>query len=339
MVIIKVKLKKNLKISIIIPTMDRSGSLEKALISLEDQTYTNFEVVIVDGSTDNLTKIVADKYKKTMSITFLKQKTKGLVNVINEGVDQATGDVLIRTDDDIIADKEWLEEIINAFNMAESVGGVTGPTIIPDEIEDSRDLFYFQKKMKSGNFFWRLLGKFYFKYLLEDKAFAVGKFFRSGAFSVGSNYIEYLTFDKCIEVDHLEGCNLAVRNDLLKRIGGFDPIFSGVAEYNDADAAYKIRKLGYKILFNPKAKMLHLPSKDGAYKERINSYSRMINFLIFYFRHIKPNNLDKFLRFSSYLFFLNGYYTYRFFTTRNFGYLQSIPATFIGFFQNVFRRN
>lgn len=319
--------------------MDRSGSLGKVLSSLEDQTYTNFEVIIVDGSTNDLTKKVAGRYKKTMSVIFIKQKTKGLVNVINEGVGQSTGDVLIRTDDDIVAYKEWLQEIINAFNKSELVGGVTGPTIIPDEIKDSRDLFYFQEKMKTGNFFWRLLGKFYFKYLLEGKAFSIGKFFRSGAFSVGSNYIDYLTFDKCIEVDHLEGCNLAVRYDLLKRVGGFDSIFSGVAEYNDADAAYKIRKLGYKILFNPKAKILHLPSKGGAYKERINSYSRMINFIIFYFRHIRPNNLDKFIRFSLYLFFLNGYYTYRFFTTWNFGYLQSIPATFIGFFQNVFKRN
>ena len=319
--------------------MDRSGSLEKVLSSLENQTYTNFEVVIVDGSADELTEEVAGRHKKFISIIFIKQKTKGLVNVINEGVEQSTGDVLIRTDDDIIAEKEWLEEIINAFNKSELVGGVTGPTIVPEEIKDSRDLFYFQGKMSTGSFLWRLLGKFYFKYLLEGKAFSIGKFFRSGAFSVGSNYIDYLTFDKCIEVDHLEGCNLAVRNDLLKRIGGFDPIFSGVAEYNDADAAYKIKKLGYKILFNPKAKILHLPSKDGAYKERINSYSRMINFIIFYFRHIRPDNLDKFIRFSMYLLFLNGYYTYRFFTTWNFGYLQSIPATFIGFFQNVFKRN
>jgi GT2 family glycosyltransferase len=200
-------------------------------------------------------------------------------------------------------------------------------------------LFYFQEKMKTGNIFWHLLGKFYFGYLLEGKAFSIGKFFKSGAFSVGANYDNFLKFNKCIEVDHLEGCNLAVRHGLLKRIGGFDPIFTGVAEYNDADAAYKIRKLGYKILFNPKAKIFHLPSKTGAYKERVNSYSRMINFIIFYFRHIKPDNFDKFIRFSAYLFFLNGYYTYRFFTTWNFGYLQSVPATFIGFFQNAFKKN
>ena len=144
--------------------MNRSGSLEKVLSSLENQIYTNFEVVIVDGSADELTEKVAGRHKKSISIIFIKQKTKGLVNVINEGVEQSTGDVLIRTDDDIIANKEWLEEIINAFNKTELVGGVTGPTIIPKEIKDSRDLFYFQEKMKNGNLFWRLLGKFYFKY-------------------------------------------------------------------------------------------------------------------------------------------------------------------------------
>lgn len=337
MVVINTKINKNLKISIIIPTFNRPNNLKRVLDSLENQTYNNFEVVIIEGDSIDITKKVIDR--RELNIVCFRQKGEGLVNAVNEGWRSSTGDIIIRTDDDILSDREWLQGIIDGFNKSKLIGGVTGPTIVPDEIKDSRDLFYFQDKMRHSNIFWRLLGKVYYDYLFEGNPSAIGKFFRSGAFSVGSNFKDCLKLKGVIEVDHHEACNLAVRRDLLESIGGFDEIYTGVGDYNESDVSFKIRKLGYKILFNPKAKIFHLTSRDGVYKKRVNSYCRMLNFIIFYFRHIKPNNLDKFLRFSSYLFFLNGYYTYRFFTTWNFGYLQSIPATFIGFFQNVFKRN
>src|SRR5690606_32212615 len=102
----------------------------------------------------------------------------------------------------------------------------------------------------------------------------------------------------------LEACNWSVRKDLLEQIGGFDPTFSGIGEYNEPDASFKIQKLGFKLIFNPQVYLNHCPSQEGFYKDRPSSYPRMINYMMFYFRHIKPNTLDKALRFTTYVLFL-----------------------------------
>ena len=52
------------KISVLIPTKNRANSLDKALNSLLNQKYKNFEVVIVDGFSDDNTFEVVDLYKK-----------------------------------------------------------------------------------------------------------------------------------------------------------------------------------------------------------------------------------------------------------------------------------
>ncbi|MCP3682061.1 MAG: hypothetical protein GY861_05160 [bacterium] len=193
--------------------------------------------------------------------------------------------------------------------------------------------------MKRGNVLWRLIGKVYFNYFLEGQGSTVGKWFRSGAFSVGSNDEKCLALTNPIEVDYLEACNLAVRKELLKQIGGFDEVFAqGLSDFNEADVSFKIRRLGYRIMFNPQAVVYHLPVETFS-KGRPQAYGRMINFITFYFRHIKPNTFDKILRFGSYLLFLNGYYVYNFITTRQMNQLGSIPGTAVGLVNNTFRRH
>lgn len=324
------------KVSVIIPTKNRCESLKKCLDSLAKQDYKNFEVVIVDGDSIDGTKKLAEEYSNKLNITFTIQRG-GLVSQENKGWKIADGDIIIRTDDDVIASPTWLREIANTFNFSDKVGGVTGPTIIPEERREYRDLFYFQKKLRNGNVFWRLIGKIYFGYFLEGKPFAVSKWFRSGAFSLGANYPECLKLEEPVEVTHQEACNMATRKDLLEKVGGFDEAFKGIGEFNEPDISFKIRKLGYKIVFNPKAVVKHLPSKEGFFKERPNSYSRILNFINFYFRHIRPNTLDKFVRFFSYLLFLNGFWIYKFITTRQINQLGCISGTIVGLAKNLFR--
>jgi len=329
---------KDLKISVLIPTLNRCESLKNCLDSLIKQTYKNFEVVVVDGGSTDGTKELLNQYYNKLSIKFAVQKG-GLIPQENKGWKIATGDIIVRTDDDVIASPQWLQGIADTFNLSEKIGGVTGPTIIPEERKEYRDLFYFEKKLENGNIFWRLIGKIYFDYFLEGEPFAVSKWFRSGAFSLGSNYPECLKLKEPFEVTHQEACNMATRKDLLERIGGFDETFIGIGEFNEPDVSFKIKNLGYKIFFNPKAVVYHLPSKEGFFKDRPNSYGRVLNFINFYFRHIKPNTLDKFMRFSTYLIFLNAFWTYKFLTTMQINQLSCIPGTIVGLAKNMFNKN
>jgi len=324
-------------VSVIIPTKNRDKALEKCLNTFSLQSFKNFEVIIVDGGSRDQTRRVIDEYSRKLAIKFITQTKKGLVNAINEGLLASSGDIVIRTDDDIVASPSWIQELVSSFDLAGEVGGVTGPTLIPENLQQTRDLLYFQNKFKNGNAFWHFIGAIYFNYFLEGQALVIGKFFRSGAFSLGSTYDDCLKLKRAIEVDHHEACNMAIRSDVLKKIGGFDATFVGIGDYNEADVSFKIRKLGYRIMFNPKAIVHHLPSTEGIFKDRPNSYDRMLNFINFYFRHIKPDTSGKFVRFFSYLLFLNGFWIYKFCTTRQAGQLGCLKGTIVGLAQNILR--
>lgn len=329
-------MKEKIKVSVIIPTKNRSREILKVLKSLKKQTYKNIEVIIVEGGEIIKTRKSINKIKGIKKKLIL-QKTKGLVNAVNEGFKKSTGDIIIRTDDDIVASREWIYEIVKVFKTSDKIGGVTGPTIIPKRILKERDLFLYQSKLKKGNIFWKIIGKLYFNYFMEKKAYEVGLFFKSGAFSVGSNFEECLKFKKMVEVDHHEACNMAIRRNVLYRIGCFDASYKDVGEYHEAAASFNIRALGYKIIFNPKAVIYHLPSQSGVFLERVSTYSRMENFIKFYLKHIKMDSFSKSIRFCTYLLFINSYYLYKFIITGKIGYIESIPSTIVSFISYLFK--
>jgi len=315
------------KVSVIIPTLGRLESLEVCLDSLVAQTFRDFEVIIVDGGKNQAVSQLPQRYP-TLNPQVVRQSRPFLIGAIMEGCALSRGEIFVRTDDDIKASAQWLAEVVKTFDSDPKIGGVTGPTTIPDEFWESRDLTVFNRKMSSGkNPFWWLIGKFYHGYVMEGQPFAVGRFFRSGAFSLGSNYPDCLKMAKEATVDYLESCNWCCRKTLIDEIGGFDPVFEGAAEYFEADAVHKIKDLGYRMVFNPRAAVSHRPSKVGAFSARSGSYSRMANFLTFYFRHLRPQDFDHWLRFLSYLAFQNIYYTYIFLRTAHWPLLGCYRAT------------
>jgi O-antigen biosynthesis protein len=327
---------KNPRLSIVIPTKNRRDSLEKVLNGLVKQTFKDFEIIISDANSDDGTKKMLDIFGKKLTIR-LADGNGGLVLAMNNACKEARGEFITRTDDDVLVDKDWLKNIISTFDSDKKIGGVTGPTIIPADHIKNRDIFSSQEQFKHGNLIWKMLGKIYYDFFMEGESLRVSHWFRCGAFSLGSNYESCLKIKEPIEVDNLEACNYSVRKDLLKKVGWFDPRYSGVGEYHEPDAAFKIKDLGYKLIFNPKAIVHHCPVQTGIYKARPKSFSRAQNFVNFYFRHIKPDTFDKTIRFSSYLFFINGYWFYKFLTTKQWRELGAIPGTISAVFNNIFK--
>ncbi|MDI6783520.1 MAG: glycosyltransferase family 2 protein [bacterium] len=325
-------------ISVLIPTYNRCESLKRCFDSLVAQTYKDFEVVIVDGGSTDGTQELIDRYRDKLNIQFTSSKL-GLVQTMNTAWQTAKGEIVTRTDDDVVVSPQWLSELARAFSTADNIGGVTGPTLIPEERLEYRDLLYFNQRFREGKSrFWKLIGKFYFDYLLEGQPFAVGKVFRSGAFSVGSNYKECLNIPNIVEVDYLEACNMSLKRELVAQIGGFDEGYKEVAEWHEPDAIYKIKKLGYIMVFNPKAVLWHYMSQSGIYQARTNAFWRPHNFLRFYLKHIKINSWSKFHRVFAYLFFMNSYFIYKFLLTRKFSQLSAIPGTIYGLFKYSFMK-
>lgn len=101
------------KVSIIIPTYNHSQYVIRAINSSLNQTYKDFEIIVVDdGSTDN-TKQVLDPYHK--KIKYIYQGNKGLAGARNTGIKASTGEYLqfLDADDEILPTKlEFQVEIM-----------------------------------------------------------------------------------------------------------------------------------------------------------------------------------------------------------------------------------
>ena len=200
--------------------------------------------------------------------------------------------------------------------------------------DNSLYIFVIKKRSKSsrksGNIFLRLIGKIYFGLILENKVNEVGRILKSGAFTPGSNYKSCLNILRPIDVDYLEACHMCFRRRLLQELEGFDYIYKGTGEWNEPDFSFKVRKKGYRLVFNPKAVTYHYISQGGVFKARTNSFERSENFIFFYMRWVKADSFEKFVRFGFNLLFINLYWCYKFFQSKNPDWLRGIAGTFVG---------
>ncbi len=91
-------------VSIIIPTFNRSQLLVRAITSVINQKYTNWELIIVDdGSTDE-TKEVVEKFQEVNKISYFKIENSGVSAARNYGIKLAIGEWVAFLD----SDDEWL---------------------------------------------------------------------------------------------------------------------------------------------------------------------------------------------------------------------------------------
>ena len=84
-----------MKFSIIIPVFNVDAYLKKCLDSVLNQTYENFEIILInDGSTDNSGLICKEYVKKDNRIIYFEQENSGLSVARNNGVLKSSGDYL-----------------------------------------------------------------------------------------------------------------------------------------------------------------------------------------------------------------------------------------------------
>lgn len=98
-------------ISIIIPMYNEQHYIARCLDSLKQQTYKDFELILIDdGSKDNTVEI-AKQYNKDFDLTILQQKNSWPGKARNRWAKEAKGDILIFVDADMKFDKDYLKEV------------------------------------------------------------------------------------------------------------------------------------------------------------------------------------------------------------------------------------
>ena len=126
----KPALTKTFLVSVIIPVYNSSKYIQKAIESVLAQTYSNYEIIVVDdGSTDN-TKAILEQYKD--KIHYIYQENQGSAAARNTGIKLAQGELVAFLDaDDLWSMPEKLEKQVACFAADPDLGGVnTGWRII-----------------------------------------------------------------------------------------------------------------------------------------------------------------------------------------------------------------
>ncbi len=110
-----------MKVSLIIPVYNVEDYLEKCLDSVEQQTYNQAEVIIVnDGSPDNSYKIIDDFVARNENFISYKIENSGLGGARNFGLTKATGDYIVFLDSDDYISKDCLQKFVDAAEKNDS---------------------------------------------------------------------------------------------------------------------------------------------------------------------------------------------------------------------------
>lgn len=123
-----------MKFSIIICTYNSERYLSSCLGSLKNQSFRDFEVIIVDGYSSDQTVNIITKFSKSIPLLVYKQKPSGISAAMNYGIRKSKGDYLIHLhSDDLLYDNQTLLNINNFIIGNESLDWFYGKINIIEE--------------------------------------------------------------------------------------------------------------------------------------------------------------------------------------------------------------
>ncbi len=126
-------------VSVVMPVYNVEQYIEQAVWSVIDQTYGNFELIIVDDeSPDNSIELIKHKYTD-VRIRIIRQKNRGLAGARNTGIRNAKGDYIALLDSDDFWQADKLQKQIAIMQNKSQCGVTFSASLFVDEAGESLD--------------------------------------------------------------------------------------------------------------------------------------------------------------------------------------------------------
>lgn len=243
-----------LKLSIIILSYNTAAITKRCLTSLykalSNDKVIEYEVIVVDnGSTDDTVKLLTSL--RVNELRVIQNKTNlGFAKANNQAVKIAQGKYILFLNSDVIVDKISLKQLLNYLDDRPEVGALTVKVNLSGGMIDSASHRGFPTIWNSLCYFLGL-----------EKIFRnlplVGQLF-------GGYHLTSLALNSIHEIDSPSGAFYLTRKRIMDEVGGFDEDYFMYGE--DIDLSFKIKKLGYKILYYPLFQVIHLKYASGLKK-------------------------------------------------------------------------
>jgi glycosyltransferase involved in cell wall biosynthesis len=112
-----------MKLSIIIPTVNRYNDLNNTLIDLSHQTHTDFEVIIIDQTPIGKAQIITNS---ELLIHYYHSEIPSASFARNIGIQEAKGEIVLFLDDDVLVDSKTIEILVNQYICNENYSPYVG---------------------------------------------------------------------------------------------------------------------------------------------------------------------------------------------------------------------
>ena len=238
-----------MEVSVVIPNFNGIAFLDSVLASLEGQTLSNFEVILVDnGSTDGSCSFVTANYPWVHLIEL--SENVGFCGAVNAGIRAAKAPYVLLLNNDTEVKEDFVEEMLAAIRRHKNAFSC-GARMVQYHDRDRLD--------DVGNYYCAL-----------GWSFARGR---------GKDIHAYETEDKIFSA-----CAGAAiyRKKIIEKIGYFDE--EHFAYLEDTDIGYRARIYGYENWYAPKAIVYHVGSgtSGSRYNQFKTRYSSRNNIYLIY---------------------------------------------------------
>lgn len=210
-------------VSVVIPVYNQFDYTYNCLASiLKNSGDISYEVIVADDcSTDFTTKILDVAQGITVAKT--AGNCRFLLNC-NNAAKSARGQYILFLNNDTQVQPNWLEPLVRLMQEDSSIG-MTG----------SKFVFPNGALQEAGGILFN-----------DGSAWNYGR--GMNASMPEYNYVK--------EVDYISGASICIRSSLWKELGGFDEAFAP-AYYEDSDLAFRVRRAGYKVVYQPQSVVVH----------------------------------------------------------------------------------
>jgi GT2 family glycosyltransferase len=191
---------------------------------------SSWEVILVDNNSDDDTRSVFEEVEKLYEskIRYVFEEKRGLSHARNRGITEARGEIIAFTDDDVIVDKYWIQNIEKAFKEHDDAACVGGKILPIWEISKPN---------------WLKPNLYNYLALLDY-----------------GNSVTYLDSPK------IWGANFAVKSEIFKKYGLFDSNLGRIPGklygYEETEFLQRLQNAGEKILYYPLSIVYHCISAD-----------------------------------------------------------------------------
>ncbi len=215
------------RLSVIIPTHNRAATLARVLAGYRRQAEAPAEIVVVDDGSNDATPAIVEAHARAWpgACHYLRQESRGPAAARNLGLKQASGELALFNDDDVIPAPEMVREHL-VFHQRHAA---------PEEAALGRVAWHPDMRATP---FMRWLGE-------------RGPMFGFGHFRAGQALDFYAFYT----------CNLSLKRAFLLAHGLFDERFPAAA-FEDTELSWRLHRAGLRLRYHPQALGLHYQRFD-----------------------------------------------------------------------------